>query len=371
MINTKSNRSEQRQHLNLSNNAYETLLSDIDAFSESGGISGIINRIISNYMDESEASISTATERKRLELIETLKTEKQKSLPQSSDNPAVITSAEAKTVDMLVFAYRRQLIDRFIHNPVPKEKTLKIRLQNEIYDILGPSAPVPEEEYHSAGNYIKALIEDYASQSFFRREEIYFRELYEHIKSIIANPERPLMTVRIRSVVGDLSDYRIKVYGLSKESDSPYHYLITLSKPVSMSKSDYQPAVFRLSRIVRLYDTPSYGSGKITAREKKELLEAIKLKSIPYVLDNLDDYAIELTPAGVRKYKSILHLRPVADTSMTEVLSSGNQIMHFSATYRQVENYFFKFGKDARIISPKLAATAFSKAYREAYEKYK
>lgn len=370
-MDTMNFRSEQRQHLNLSNYAYETLLSDIDAFSESGGISGMINRIITNYMDDSEASISASAERKRLEIIDTLTTVKEKDSIRSTDKTVTITPAESRTVDMLVSAYKEQLIERFIYNPAPKEKTLKIRLQNDIYDILGPSIPLADEEYRSAGNYIKALIEDYASQSFFRREEIYFRELYERIRSAVGNGERSLMTVRIRSANGELVDYRIKIYDISTESDAPYHYLITLSKPAAESRSIYKPAVFRLSRIVKLYDTPSYGSGKITAKEKKELLDAIKLKSIPYLLDDVDDYAIELTPGGVKKYKSILHLRPAADPSMTKTLRSGSQVMHFKATYRQIENYFFKFGKDARIISPKRAADSFSNAYLSAYEKYR
>lgn len=368
---TLNSRTEQRQHLNLSNYAYEILVNDIDAFSESGGFSGIINRIISNYMDESEASFSSATEKKRLKLIETLLSEKKSNTSASDKKSAALSSAELKTVTMLVSAYKSTLVERFINNIAPKEKTLKIRLQNEIYDVLGPSVPLPDEEYGSAGNYIKALIEDYASLPFFRREEIYFREFSERINSIIKNVDRPLMTLRIRSTDGTLKDFRIKIYGVSRESDSPYHYLICLSKPVSEPEACYKPAVFRLSRIVKLYDTPSYGSGKITAKEKKALLDAIKLKTVPYILDDVDDYTIELTPDGVKMYKSILHLRPVADVSRTKPLRSGGQVMHFLSTYRQIENYFFKFGKDARIISPKEASESFKNAYLEAGEKYK
>ncbi len=65
-------RSEQRQHINLSNHAHEILTSDISAFSDSESMSGIINTILENYMDYSEANISRAVEDKRNSLIQTV-----------------------------------------------------------------------------------------------------------------------------------------------------------------------------------------------------------------------------------------------------------------------------------------------------------
>ncbi len=367
-------RSEQRQHLNISLHAYETLLNDISVFSENGGMSGIINRILSNYIEDSSASISSAVERKRLVYINQLQKEKASSDGNpSGDRPVRITPAEMKTIDFLCSAYGKDLTDHFLNHLPPREKTLKIRLQNDIYDILGPSVPLENECYKSAGNYIRAIIEDYAAQSFYRREEIYYRDLYDFIRSKLLIPyeQRPLMTIRTRNTSGNTFDFRIKLYKISSEAESPYHYLITQSKPVSGQRTDYSPAVFRLSRILKLHDTPSYGSGKITAKEKAELEAAIKQKSIPYLLDDTDDYTIELTPYGVTMYNAVLHLRPHADDSRTEKLKSGNQIMHFTCTYRQIENYFFKFGKDARIHSPESAAEKFRQAYLLASEAYK
>ena len=366
-------RSEQRQHLNLSSHAYETLINDIGAFSEKGGMSGIINRILMNYMDESPASISTAVEKKRLEYIDILKKEKGGYDSASAEDHYVnITSEEKKTIDYLCSAYKKSLTDHFVNNLPPKGHVLKIRLQNDIYDALGPAVPLSDECYKSAGNYIRAIIEDYTVQTLYRREEIYFRELYELIRSKLMIPaeHRPLLTLRAKNPTGKIIDYRIKLYDISSESASLYHYLITMSRSPKSPDNTYSPAVFRLSRIIKLYDTPSYGSGKITVREKKELEESIKKKSIPYILDNMDEYAIEFTPHGITMYNSILHLRPIADTSRTEILDSGNQIMYFTCTYRQIENYFFKFGKDARILSPKSAAGKFRQAYQLASEAY-
>lgn len=365
-------RTEQRQHLNLSSHAYETILSDIDAFGETGGISGIINRILTNFMEESEASISASVERKRTELIRRIMEVKQGSEGLPDEDLPAPTPAERKVIDLLASSYEMELKHRFIDTPAPKEKTLKIRLQNDIYDILGPSVPLADDDYRSAGNYIKAIIEDYASRSFYKREEIYFRDIYELTRSklLISAENRPLMTIRVKNTSGSLQDFRVKLYSMSSDSDSPYHYLLTLSRPVTDTKADYKPAVFRLSRIVKLYDTPSYGSGKITVKENKALTEAINQKGIPYLLDDTNEYKIRLTPQGVKMFRSILHLRPVADDSRTTTDKAGSQTMYFICTYRQIENYFFKFGKEAKLLSPKEDAARFKEAYLAAYKEY-
>lgn len=257
-------------------------------------------------------------------------------------------------------------------NELPRnEKSFTIRLQNKTYEILGP-APLSDPWYRSNGDFIRSMLEEYASKSIFQREAIYFKTIFDMIRDKLLIPEkdRLLTTVKKRSISGKLLTFRAKLFDLSKESDAPYHYLIALSRPATDSKNIYTPAAFRISRLENIYDTKGYGSGKITVNEKKSLETTIKTKSIPYLLDDTNNYSIELTPLGVLKYKNILHLRPLADNSMTENLESGGQILHFRCTYRQIENYFFQFGKDAKILSPSKDAAIFKEAYKAAYETY-
>ena len=359
--------SEQRQYLNISNQAYETLISDIAVFGEKGGLSGIVNRILLNYMEESEASISSAVERKRQEYIEIIQTGKKKA---SGELPE-LSPIENRTIELLLSDYRKKLTDHYRNDLPPKEKAFTIRLQNRTYETLGP-VPLADTCYRSNGDFIRAILEEYASKSIFQREAIYFKTIFEMIRAKLLVPEkdRLLTTIKTRSTSGKILSFRAKPVALSKESDAPYHYLIALSRPASDSRNIYTPAAFRLSRLEEIYDTKGYGSGKITAKEKKTLEEAIKTKSVPYLLDDTDDYSVKLTPQGVVKYRSILHLRPVADKTLTEELESGGQILHFRCTYRQIENYFFQFGKDAKIISPEKYAIKFGEEYKAAYEVY-
>lgn len=365
-------RGEQRQHLNISNAAYEVLVNDKDIFEERGGLSGIVNRILMNYMDETEASITLAVERKKQEYVQIIQNADLADKSKSTNKSPHFSSAVNITLDLLLSDYKATLINHYLNELPPRERQFNVRLQNDIYDILGPSVPLADECYNSAGNYIRAILEDYASKSVYQRERIYFRDVYETIQSklLIPSKDRPLITIRTRSATGILRDFRIKLVGLSKEADAPYHYLITLSRSATEANDDYKPSTIRLSRIVKMRDTPSYGSGKITAKETSLLKNAIKQRSIPYLLDDTDDYSIELTTEGLALYKTILHLRPSADNSMTEHLQNGNQILHFRCTYRQIENYFFQFGSKAHILSPKEAATRFKKAYEEACKTY-
>ncbi len=371
MTNGYSPISEQRQYLNISYHAFETLADDIDIFSERGGMSGIVNRILLNYMESSEATISSAVERKRQEYIGTIQRNKAGSHILSGENLPNLSSSERKTIEFLLSEYRSKLTNHYLYELPPKEKAFTIRLQNKIYKTLC-TEPLQDKCYKSTGEYIRAILEDYTSKSLFQREIIYFREMHEIIRSKLLIPQknRSLTTIKSRSVTGILQTFRVKPYALSKESDASYHYLIALSKLASDKNSVYKPAAFRLSRIEEFYDTPGYGSGKITEKEKKAVEDSIKMKSIPYLLNDINDYTVELTPSGIIKYKTILHLRPIADSSKTEHLHSGGKIMHFTCTYRQIENYFFQFGKEAKLISPKKDAERFKSAYKAAYEAY-
>ena len=72
---------------------------------------------------------------------------------------------------------------------------------------------------------------------------------------------------------------------------------------------------------------------------------------------------VRLTPSGERKYQQILHLRP-------QYARKEGAVYTFTCTQRQVENYFFKFGHDARILAPQELADKFKRMYESAAEQY-
>ena len=75
---------------------------------------------------------------------------------------------------------------------------------------------------------------------------------------------------------------------------------------------------------------------------------------------------VRLTEDGVRKYQSQIYLRPSCSRAIT-----GEGDYSFFCTPRQAEYYFFKFGKDAEILSPPGLRERFLSLYADALKTYR
>ena len=87
-------------------------------------------------------------------------------------------------------------------------------------------------------------------------------------------------------------------------------------------------------------------------------------KGIPFLLNDVVEIGIRLTPEGISKYNSILHLRP----PYTRKTKDGLYIFH--STEMQIEFYFLKFGKDAEVLYPQSLRNKFRLEYEKALKKY-
>ena len=107
----------------------------------------------------------------------------------------------------------------------------------------------------------------------------------------------------------------------------------------------------RLSSIKKLSSLKC--SGFISADDRRKIAETIQKNGVQYLPEQGAGQTIlvRLTPSGERKYQQILHLRP--------------------QYARKEENYFFKFGHDARILAPQELADKFKRMYESAAEQYK
>ena len=95
----------------------------------------------------------------------------------------------------------------------------------------------------------------------------------------------------------------------------------------------------------------------------------IREKNVQYIQGDQELYRIELTERGQKMYNSILYLRP---SYTAKALSSGGRVVYdFDCTREQIQNYFFRFGKDALILSPDSLREEFAVAYRRASRAYK
>ena len=345
---------EGRQHINISQYAYDIIQNDSLNFEEEINYSGFINRIILNMMGSSfDDIVEDEKERIRHELTEYSKPGRKISLSES----------EEQTVERISKAHRNYRIAANTHEP--KDRTLKIRLRNKVYERLYPQY----EEWQGAhynitqGEYIKSILEEYARKTIYEREKIYYKDLIKTINDCINRSDKDKHPLVITQPSG--KKFCLKPYRISEDYEADYHYIIGMSR--EFGKSEYTPASFRLSRIKEEI-TEISGSGKITEKEKKILIQKTKTNGVSYLLGELEQHIVRLTPAGMIIYNSIFHNRPVYDSKTK--LPDGSFELVFNVTKRQITNYFFTFGKEAFITEPGSTAEEMQLRYKEALDSY-
>lgn len=358
MVSVKDiNIERQRQHINISRQADAILEADALAFFGKKNYSGMINRIILNSEDSSEASIGLMLSRYREELH----------------------SVFGTVNDKAFHSMLQKLCDHFVEKQLkkmtsyPKGKYVNFRLSNDAYTVIFPDGGYSEEcEYYGyEGAYIKALVEDYCVKTVYQRECIFLNDLVKAIElNIDAGNQTCLFNIGYETASGIVKEYLVKPHRLSNENETNSMYLIAMSKPSKRDEADYAPALFKLNRIRSIRSVKnSYGQGKLTKQEVTTLQDLIQKRGIYFLLNKEESVQLVLTPDGYRMYRNINYMRPVPE--LCEELEDGKIQMTFMCPKAHIKYYFFKFGKDVKIISPVDLARDFYKQYEEALSVYK
>lgn len=347
---------EGRQHINLSQYAYDIVRNDSLNFLGTLNISGFINTIIENSKLDTFEDLSLMEEERILDEL----TEYSRS--GSTVRP---TESELKIIKKIASAHRYHILNS--SNRYPKNVTLKIKLNKKLHNELYPltSEWYGKEYGISQGEYIKSIIEEYARKTYYERECIFFKDRLDELYRYISEPndEKRILSISMKNGKSTFC----KLYRLSEEYETHYHYLIGLFK--DEGESEYMIASIRLSRIIDMKPRGrSLGSGKITQNEKKRIEDRIKESSIPYLKATPTEYVIRLTPMGMIMYDYNYSRRPIYD-SLNEN-DDGTYTMKLKATERQIRNYFFAFGKEAVILSPEETRIWMKEKYTLAKDEY-
>lgn len=356
--------SQQLQHINLSERAYTTLRSDAFTFLGTDKIGTLINTIVLNYYELSPANITAYVNREKEVISEIIKDNKAlRSLRETDKNAIILSFSEH---------YRSNLI-----NDLPTHeggRQFKIRLNNELFRLLygddgnGIIDWSCDGFYKSQGRFIKAILEDYSLKSYCEREYIFFQSTIQYLNNAISAPENTIIKITIRTASGALRQFFVKPYKIQADNAGNYNYLIALS--TDLEKSEWRPAPFRISRIVKYQAHASYGSGKISLKDKKLLDARLSQMNIQYFLEDEETIKVRLTEKGIKKYNQILNLRP--QYIGTPLFDEQTQCTdyEFNCSRLQALNYFIRFGSDAVILSPIDLARQMKEMYAEALEKY-
>ncbi len=220
---------------------------------------------------------------------------------------------------------------------------------------------------------ITYIFEHYAELDLSTREKIF---VYPTYKMIADSIDEMNGNNKVLLITTSGKEYEVRPYRLVKDDNTFFHYLIGFSRP-NGSEENFKRYSFRLSRIQSCTTTDK--KHQLTEAEKTDVREALLKFGAAYIAssDACCESVVWLTVnAYNEKYlKVIAHQRPISTESPKTVIDqkTGERYfeLKFNCSYWQLRNYFFSYGAEVIIISPKEYREKFIIDYTEALDRYK
>jgi hypothetical protein len=340
---------DQKQHLNLSDYAWLVIEEDMFNFNQENSkdtsLSGFINQIITNYADYAQCSIS----------IELLRYEKELNDIFLS---LLVSQYDSKIQNdykrLLLQTKKRELLRAA--EKYPKGIAKKFRINNLNVEYLEESE---DDRFYGKypGPYIKALCEEYARKTYSERERIYLFDRVIIIENAISHASA------LRLTLHNGRKFIISPYAFLTDKLDSFNYLVGYSEEIETNESHYRMSSFRLSRIQSIKIVQSK-SGKITKRDGELLSMQLSQTGPQFLSSDQQGIVIRLTERGIQNYHQQIHLRP----KYIEKIDQNTFV--FSCTEIQAIYYFFKFGRDAIVVSPNVTRLKFKRFYEDALSNY-
>lgn len=329
-----------KQHMNLSYFAYDVLQQDMFAFGVKN-ISALINQIFENYYQTANASVYYHIISKKEELNTLL-----------SD---IINDNQLKKriINKLISDEEKRISEK--KETYTNGKQFKIWIKKDTSKIL---ANCNEDKiYKKCKDYIKCVVEEYARKPYIEREKIYLSDLIEKINQAITDKKQ------LQVVTSNNLKFNVYPYKIMSDPLHTANYLVGFSKSDNNLDNDKIPCSFRISAL-KSVEIMKSRSAFLKKNEKQILEQKIKSCGVQFMIEGATEICVKLTENGVKRFHRYMHLRP------NLIDRNGNKFI-FNCTKAQAEYYFFKFGKDAEIISPHDLRTKVMDKYQEALDMYK
>ena len=259
-----------------------------------------------------------------------------------------------------------ELTEAFEKNQKRRTSSYRMRFGRELTDMIC-SFDFSREEGFDARILVEKLLSDYCSLPYAEREKIYFYETYLTIMECIRDQTE--LQIRVRSVPGDVRAFTYKPCLLCMDENSLLCYLAGYSREAGKG-GKFSIYAVRLQRIISAYNTKE--ESNLTKDKQTAIQERIDEFGIAYINQaESEPITVALTENGYLKYlKIMLHQRPLPSEPVEAGDAEFPYILKFQCSHYQIENYFFSFGADAKILSPPELADRFAARYAEAAARY-
>lgn len=278
-----------------------------------------------------------------------------------------------KTIDLLLKETNEKYKNRDINS---------FRVNNESMSILRGLDETTDEykTYKTNCNYFSSIFEEYSRLPYFEREKIFIYDKYKEIEDAIKEKLAVRLTGYSHSDNYD-SKWENWVIPCMIVPDNFYtHWYLVCVKTSRINKqciSKSKPSSFRITNIEigvkKRYD--EIGIELPDSEMDKLLIELAKRDDTQFLSGDEEKIVVDLTKEGKRLYGNLQYLRPryqrKDDNKKYVVGKKTFECRYtFECTQFQAYVYFFKFGAEANIISPKELRVKLCGCYKDAYDLY-
>lgn len=336
----QSESTDNKQHLNLSAEAFSIMESDMFTLGVNSR-STFLNRVFANFYEDAEASIAIRCEQEESKLLCILEAFQDR----------------LKIVKPIIKSFQDELKQN--SNSYSKGTGFKFRINQSNFQYLTENDTYHEEKYYERiGHYFKAVIEEYTHKPYNDREKIYYADSFHIIAEAIEH-EKQISVMLFSGASHIISPYKVETDPLSM-----YHYLVG-EEHMKNAIKELTPQFFsyRITNIKEIKLIKSK-SGHFSKDDKRKLDKELSTRGAQFMGSEASEVRIRFTPNGVIKYRRLVHLRP----TYSEIVDENIYIFH--CTEAQAEYYFFKFGEDAQVLAPASLAEKFKCMYTNAANIY-
>ena len=353
-----------KQRLRLSAFAWSIIDQDRMSFSHDGTAisrAGILNRIFMNFYEYANASIPLRVEARRQELESVLD-----ELPNEIKKNVINKLIESYTAEL-----KGNVIDLLKQGA--SDMAWNMTIQKDAGDLLDGLNKHGYFSYAQDGNlsrgkFMGAVFEEYTHLPYVEREKIFFNDIFSTIEDAIEY-KRAINIIYTQAKIS----YHVIPHYLETDKLTMYNYLVGFARHSEDSGQPLSIHSFRLSKIhsVELDRHSKPGLGELSEAKRNE--QSAKIKNSRDKLgtmfisdeDKVIEIEVKFTPKGKQKYIEQVHMRPSGYLKF-----NYDDIYTFTCPERQAEYYFWKFGKDAEVISPRSLKEKFTQLYKDALDLY-
>lgn len=345
-----------KQSLNLTDYAWYILRCDYSAFTGENSLSKNISAaflcdIFLKYFRDAKASVG-------IRLIERAAEIRQMTASRSDHEfcEAFIKAESDRIIEDSIRRHEHLSAQR----SVPHTIYVPDSVRNTICDCaLGSESYYYRTYRNPSGHYMKylrAVLEEYARLPYCQREAVYCSNILGQLRYAMKSH------CAVSFVYGSESVYGYP-YAVESDEWSSYNYLLLIDEKYRVRH--YR--VCRLRSVNCIENDTQQLSNDMNSVIREEQINPV---GIQFAGEPIVECEVLLTENGMNMYNRMVFLRPQYNSVEEQMMGRLKYKCTFRCSENQIKYYFFKFGNNAKVVSPQELSSYFKKKYIAACRLY-